>query len=79
MPPARKCQVKHIIVCGHYNCGAVRASLTLPIATPGLVNMWITDIRDTRDKYQHKLKALDAGKQVDRCATAVVTPLVTEG
>ena len=48
-------KVKHIIVCGHYNCGAVKAALTLPTKTPGLVNLWIQDIRDVRNKNEEQL------------------------
>lgn len=51
-------KVKHVIVCGHYNCGAVRAALELPCKTPGLVNLWIQDIRTERDKYADVLRAL---------------------
>ena len=51
-------KVKRIIVCGHYNCGAVRAALELPSKTAGLVNLWIQDIRDVRDKHVDELMAL---------------------
>jgi carbonic anhydrase len=51
-------KVKHIIVCGHYNCGAVKAALTLPCKTPGLVNLWIQDIRDVRNKHEELLLKL---------------------
>ena len=50
-------KVKHVIVCGHYGCGAVRAALSLPNKTPGLVNLWIHDIRDVRDKNVDVLRA----------------------
>jgi carbonic anhydrase len=32
-------KVKHVIVCGHYNCGAVRGALTMSGKTPGLTNL----------------------------------------
>jgi carbonic anhydrase len=51
-------KVKHIIVCGHYNCGAVKAALTLPCKTSGLVNLWIQDIRDVRNKHEELLLKL---------------------
>jgi carbonic anhydrase len=51
-------KVKHIIVCGHYNCGAVKAALTLPCKTAGLVNLWIQDIREVRNKNEDVLLKL---------------------
>ena len=39
-------KVKHIMVCGHHNCGAVKGALEMPCAAAGLVNLWIQDIRD---------------------------------
>eukprot|EP01024_Parvocaulis_polyphysoides_P028802 TRINITY_DN25_c0_g1_i3.p2 TRINITY_DN25_c0_g1~~TRINITY_DN25_c0_g1_i3.p2 ORF type:complete len:193 (-),score=24.99 TRINITY_DN25_c0_g1_i3:553-1131(-) len=52
-------KVKHIIVCGHYNCGAVKASLTLPQSSPGLVNFWINEIRSSRNEHAEELKSMD--------------------
>eukprot|EP00884_Botryococcus_braunii_P007815 jgi/Botrbrau1/17034/Bobra.49_2s0090.1 len=43
-------QVEHVIVCGHHSCGAVKGALMLSAAQPGLVNMWISGIRDIRNK-----------------------------
>eukprot|EP00884_Botryococcus_braunii_P013967 jgi/Botrbrau1/22571/Bobra.176_1s0004.4 len=52
-------QVKHIIICGHYNCGAVKGALTLPAKEKGLVNLWISDIRDVRNRHEGVLKGID--------------------
>ncbi|GMH45531.1 hypothetical protein BSKO_13488 [Bryopsis sp. KO-2023] len=52
-------KVKHVIVCGHYGCGAVNASLTLPQKSDGVVNCWIAHIRDVRNSYAQELKKLD--------------------
>jgi carbonic anhydrase len=56
-------KVKHVIVCGHYRCGAVRAALSLPNKSAGLVNLWIQDIRDVRDKNVDLLRALPTMKE----------------
>ncbi len=59
-------QVNTIIVCGHYNCGAVKAALQLPTATPGLVNCWIADIRACRNQAEAELQGLSDDVQLSR-------------
>lgn len=55
-------KVKHIIVCGHYGCGAVKAALELPNKSPGLVNLWIQDIRDERDCHAEELRSFKSSE-----------------
>lgn len=52
-------KVKHVIVCGHSNCGAVNAALTLPQKSSGIVNAWIASIRDVRNAHAEELKKLE--------------------
>jgi carbonic anhydrase len=48
--------VKHIIVCGHYECGGVRAAATDEHF--GLVDTWLAGIRHLRRMHQRELDAI---------------------
>ncbi len=51
-------KVKHVIVCGHYNCGGIRAALKKQ--SPGLlmVNKWLKHIKDVYRLHQNELESL---------------------
>ena len=46
-------EVKHIIVCGHYNCGGVRAAMTN--TDYGLINKWLRNIKEVYEKHFEQL------------------------
>jgi carbonic anhydrase len=49
-------EVKHIIVCGHYGCGGVKASMTNSVH--GFVDNWLRNIKDTYHKHKLELDAI---------------------
>jgi carbonic anhydrase len=49
-------KVRHIIVCGHYGCGGVRAALQ--DSKLGLIDNWLRHVQDVREKYAAHLTAL---------------------
>ena len=58
-------EVKHIIVCGHYGCGGVRAAMTNK--TFGLVDKWLRNIKDVYNKHRIELEQIgDLDKRSDR-------------
>jgi len=54
-------KVKHIVVCGHYNCGGVKAAM-LPMDM-GVLNPWLRNIRDVYRLHQDELNAIDNEEQ----------------
>lgn len=52
-------QVKHVIVCGHYGCGGVRAALE--DARLGLIDNWLRHVQDVQHKHHALLAPLGDG------------------
>ena len=50
-------QVEHIIVCGHYGCGGVRAALEKQ--RHGLIDNWLRQIQDTANLHSESLGSID--------------------
>jgi len=50
-------RIRHIIVCGHYGCGGVRAAMEPP--GHGLVDFWLDGVRATARKHAHELDELE--------------------
>jgi carbonic anhydrase len=49
--------VKHIIVCGHYRCGGIRAAMTQ--MDLGILNPWLRNIRDVYRLHRDELNAIE--------------------
>lgn len=61
----RHLQVKHVIVCGHYNCGGVKAAMVPKDL--GILNPWLRNIRDIYRFHQEELDAIkEEHKRYDR-------------
>lgn len=58
-------KVKHIIVCGHYGCGGVKAAMTNDDF--GYLNNWLLHIKDVYRLHQTELEKLeDENERFDR-------------
>ena len=64
-------KVKHVIVCGHYGCGGVKAALQ--DQRFGVIDNWLRHIRNIARRRADELEGLDPVDAVDRlCELNVV-------
>jgi len=59
-------QVKHVIVCGHYGCGGVKAAVQPQNAGLVIANKWLMHIKDVYRLHQDELEAINPERKVDR-------------
>jgi carbonic anhydrase len=58
--------VKHVIVCGHYGCGGIKAAMTNHDFKQ-VLNMWLRNIKDVYRLHRNELEAIpDLKKREDR-------------
>lgn len=58
-------KVKHVIVCGHYGCGGIRAALNQQYL--GIINHWLKNIKDVYRFHRDEIDALPTeDDKVDR-------------
>jgi carbonic anhydrase len=63
-------KVKHVIVCGHYGCGGVRAALE--DSRLGLIDNWLRHVQDVKQKYQALLHGDEDRRMRRLCELNVV-------
>ena len=54
-------KVKHIIVCGHYNCGGIIAAMSRK--NYGLINNWLRNINDVHSLHHKELDAIPDARE----------------
>lgn len=80
-------KVSHVVVCGHYECGGVKAAMQS--ADLGILNPWLRNIRDVFRLHKTELNAItDEGKKYNRlvelnvqeqCVNLIKTAAVQKG
>jgi carbonic anhydrase len=53
--------VKHVIVCGHYECGGIHAAMAEPAF--GIVDYWLSGIRETLRRHRQELERVPDPEQ----------------
>ncbi|MCC7029475.1 MAG: carbonic anhydrase [Chitinophagaceae bacterium] len=82
----RHLKVKHIVVCGHYECGGVKASLQQ--TDLGILNPWLRNIRDVYRLHREELNAISNEQQrfdrlvelnvQEQCINVIKTAVIQE-
>lgn len=75
-------KVEHVVICGHYYCGGVRAAMQS--ADLGLLNPWLRNIRDVYRIHHKQLEAIPDEEQKykrlvelnvqEQCVNLIKTP-----
>ncbi|MFZ1261713.1 MAG: carbonic anhydrase [Chitinophagaceae bacterium] len=59
-------KIKHVVVCGHYGCGGVKAAISNTDFNQ-VLNMWLRNIKDKYRIHRKELELIsDENKKVDR-------------
>src|SRR5213083_1270512 len=59
-------KVQHVIVCGHYGCGGIKAAMDNKDYKP-VLNMWLRNIKDVYHQYMEELNSIkDEDNKTDR-------------
>ncbi len=72
-------KIKHVIVCGHYGCGGIKAAID---NNPhGLVDNWLGHVRDIYHRHQAKLVkgSNESGKIAKLCEWNVIEQVINVG
>lgn len=69
-------KIKHIIVCGHYGCGGVKAALES--REHGLIDNWLEHIRDVYRTHSEEIDAIgDKNEKLDKmCELNVIEQVI---
>jgi carbonic anhydrase len=59
-------KIKHVIICGHYDCGGLKAALANEKL--GLIDNWLLHIRDIYLKHRDYLDSMSDGDRADKLA-----------
>ena len=68
-------KIEHIIVCGHYGCGGIRAALQH--TEYGLIDNWLRSLKGLRYQYRDMFEGLNFEEQVNLLAEMNVRRQVT--
>ncbi len=69
-------KVRHIIVCGHYGCGGIKAATDGK--RHGLIDHWLQPIRDTAEQRHADLHGLTGARKLDRlCELSVESQVMS--